>query len=126
MARTGRAEGDVVGGDRSVMWAEAARVAVGCAVVLAITWTALELFDERQFPVAAPPVMVLGRWFYNRHRQWGAGVVAAVSGLVVVGTLVDRLRPHADRLLADTMATAAGLVVAMAVFTARSRVRRRA
>ncbi|MFF9452416.1 hypothetical protein [Streptomyces flaveolus] len=107
-------------------WTEAARVATGCAVVLAITWAVLALFDERQVPVAAPQVMVLGRWFYNRHRHWGAGLVAAVSGSAVVFTLVDRLRPHMDRLLADTSATAAGLVVAIAVFTVCSRVRRRA
>ncbi|MFE7208843.1 hypothetical protein ACFY0A_01270 [Streptomyces sp. NPDC001698] len=113
-------------GDRPVLWAEAARVAAGCVVLLALTWAALELLDERQFPVAAPPVMVLGRWFYDRHRHWGAGLVAAVSGSVVVFTSVDRLRPHLDRLLADTTATAAGLVVAMAVFTLCSRVRRRA
>ncbi|MEV5079078.1 MULTISPECIES: hypothetical protein [unclassified Streptomyces] len=119
-------EGVVVSGDRPVLWAEAARVAAGCLVVLALTWAALELLDERQFPVAAPVVMVLGRWFYNRHRHWGAGLVAAVSGSVVVGTLVDQLRPHLDRLLADTTATAAGLVVAMAVFTVCSRVRREA
>ncbi|MFB7114117.1 hypothetical protein [Streptomyces sp. NPDC056190] len=86
----------------------------------------MELFDERQFPVAAPLVMVLGRWFYNRHRHWGAGLVAVVFGSVVVFTLADRLRPHVDRLLADTTATAAGLVAAMAVFTLCSRVRRRA
>ncbi|MFD4972320.1 hypothetical protein [Streptomyces sp. NPDC058424] len=113
-------------GDRPVLWAEAARVAAGCVVVLALTWAALELLDERQFPVAAPPVMVLGQWFYNRHRHWGAGLVATVSGSVVVFTSVDQLRPHLDRLLADTTATAAGLVVAMAVFTLCSRVRRRA
>ncbi|MFE4414140.1 hypothetical protein [Streptomyces sp. NPDC056821] len=116
----------MVGGDRPVMWAEAARVAAGCVAVLALTWAALELFDERQFPVAAPPVMVLGRWFYNRHRHWGAGLGASVSGSVVVFTLVDRLRPHVDRLLADTTATTAGLVVAMAVFTVCFCVRRRA
>ncbi|MFB6962291.1 hypothetical protein ACFCYB_36265 [Streptomyces sp. NPDC056309] len=94
--------------------------------MLVITWAALELFDEGQFPVAAPVVMVLGRWFYNRHRHWGAGLVAAVSGSVVVFTLVDRLRPQMERLLADATATAVGLVVAMAVFTVCSRVRRRA
>ncbi|MFJ1650514.1 hypothetical protein ACIOC2_03675 [Streptomyces sp. NPDC088337] len=117
-------ESVVVGGDRPVTWAEAARVAAGCGVVLALTWAALEFFDERQFPVAAPVVMVLGRWFYNRHRHWGAGLVAAVVGSIVVGTLADRLRPDVDRLLADTTASAAGLVVAMAVFTVCSRVRR--
>ncbi|MFF4795961.1 transposase family protein, partial [Streptomyces sp. NPDC001276] len=96
----------------------------GCVVVLALTWAALELLDGRQFPVAAPPVMVLGRWFYDRHRHWGAGLVATVSGSVVVFTSVDQLRPHLDRLLADTTATAARLVVAMAVFTVCLRVRR--
>ncbi|MFE4414121.1 hypothetical protein [Streptomyces sp. NPDC056821] len=110
--------------DWPVMWAEAARVAVGCAVVLVITWAALELSDERHVPVAGPLVMALGWWFYNMHRHWGAGLVAAVSS-VVVFTVADR-RPHVERLLADTMATAAGLLVAVAMFTVCFRVRRRA
>ncbi|MGX4691129.1 hypothetical protein [Streptomyces sp. JNUCC 63] len=58
--------------------------------------------------------------------SWSVALPAAVTGSVVVFALVDRLRPHPDRLLADTTATAAGLVVAMAVFTVGSRVRRRA
>ncbi|WP_143204082.1 hypothetical protein [Streptomyces kebangsaanensis] len=91
-----------------------------------VTWAVLDRLGERQLPVAAPLVSVLGRWFFTRHRHWGAGPVAAVTGSVVLFALVDRLRPDLDRLLADTTATAVGLVVAMAVFTVGSRVRRRA
>jgi hypothetical protein len=117
---------DVVSERRPVTWVEAAEVSAVCAVMLAATWAVLDWLDERQFPVTAPVVMVLAQWFVTRHRHWGAGPAAAVTGSVVLFVLVDRLRPHLDRLLADTTATAAGLVVAMAVFTVGSRVRRRA
>ncbi|MFD9603113.1 hypothetical protein [Streptomyces sp. NPDC059970] len=94
--------------------------------MLAITWAVLELIGERHVPVVAPMMVVLTRWFYNRHRHWGAGLVAAVSGSPVVFVLDDRLRPPMERLLADATATAVGLVVAMVVFTVCSPMRRRA
>ncbi|PZH01474.1 hypothetical protein C1I97_22395 [Streptomyces sp. NTH33] len=122
----GEGEDDVVSERRPVTWAEAAKVSVQCAVVLAVTWAALDQLGERQLPVAAPLVFVLARWFFTGRRHWGAGLAAAVTGSAVLFVLADRLRPRPDRLLADTVATAVGLAVALAVFTLGSRVRRRA
>ncbi|MGW2768875.1 hypothetical protein [Streptomyces sp. NPDC001275] len=46
-------EGVVVSGDRPVLWAEAAGVAAGCVVVLALTWAALKLVDRKSKVAAA-------------------------------------------------------------------------
>ncbi|KUO23160.1 hypothetical protein AQJ91_00085 [Streptomyces dysideae] len=91
-------------------WGEAARMMVGCSAVCALAWAVLALLGEPQLPVTAPVVMFLGQWFWTRHRHWGAGAMAVLTGSPVVFVLVDRLRPHLDRLLADAVATEAGVL----------------
>ncbi|MEU3276175.1 hypothetical protein [Streptomyces antibioticus] len=105
-------------------WGEAGRMLVWCSVVCGAVWAVLALLGEYQLPVAAPVVVLLVQWFWVRHRHWRAGVMAGFSGSAVVFLLVDALRPHLDRLSADVMATEAGVVVALAVFTLCARPRR--
>lgn len=123
MAVVQRGEGDVVSEIRPVTWGEAARMMVACSVVCALACAALALLGEPQLPVTAPVVMLLAQWFWTRHPYWGPGVVAALTGSPVVFVLVDHLRPRLDRLLADAAATEAGVLVALVVFTACSRLR---
>ncbi|MFE7763051.1 hypothetical protein [Streptomyces sp. NPDC057438] len=59
----------------------------------------------------------------TRPPYWGPGVVAALTGSPVVFVLVDHLHPRLDRLLADAAAAEAGVLVALLVFTACSRLR---
>ena len=96
---------------------------VGCSMVCALVYAVLALFGERTLPVAGPVTMLLSRWFWIRHRLWGAGAVAALTGSGVLFALLDELRPHLDQPLADTVATEAGTVVALVVFTTCSRLR---
>jgi hypothetical protein len=105
----------------SVTWGEMAHMVAWCSAVCGAAWAAPALLSEPQLPVAAPVVMLLGQWFGARHRLWGAGAMAALSGSVVVFALADGLRPHLDKLLADALATEAGAVVALVVFTGCSR-----
>ncbi|MFF2211469.1 hypothetical protein [Streptomyces antibioticus] len=113
-----------MGEARAVTWGEAGRMLVWCSVVSGAVWAVLALLGQDQLPVAGPVVMLLGQWFWVRHRHWRAGAMAAFSGSVVVFLLVDALRPHLDRLSADTLATEAGVAVALAVFTVCARPRR--
>ncbi|WP_367322631.1 hypothetical protein [Streptomyces sp. HUAS ZL42] len=109
---------------KPVTWSETARVLAWCSAVCGATWAVLALSGERQLPVAAPVMMLLARWFCARHRRrWGAGATAALSGAAAAFILVDGLRPHMDRLVADTLATEAGAAVALVVVTACSRIR---
>lgn len=108
---------------RPVEWSEAAWMLVACSVVCALACAVLALLGEPQLPVTAPVVMLLAQWFWTRHRRWGAGAIAAIAGSPVVFVLADRLRPRLDRLLADTAATEAGVLVALVVFTGCSRLR---
>ncbi|MGW3647785.1 hypothetical protein [Streptomyces sp. NPDC000878] len=71
-----------------------------------------------------PVGMLLIQWFWARHRYWGAGVMAGLSGSTVLFALVDVVQPHLDKLLADALATEVATVVALVVFTGCSRVRR--
>ncbi|MCX4738993.1 hypothetical protein [Streptomyces antibioticus] len=114
----------MVGEARVVTWGEAGRILVWCSVVCGVVWAVLALLGEYQLPVAAPVVMLLVQWFWDRHRHWGAGVAAGLSGAAVVFVLVDGLRPHLDRLTADALATEAGAAVALVVFTGWARLRR--
>ncbi|MFE0727682.1 hypothetical protein [Streptomyces antibioticus] len=113
-----------MGEARAVTWGEAGRMLVWCSVVCGAVWAVLALLGEYQLPVAAPVVLLLVQWFWTRHRHWGAGVAAGLGGAAVVFLLVDALRPHLDRLTADTLATEAGATVALAVFTGWARLRR--
>ncbi|MEH0550868.1 hypothetical protein [Streptomyces sp. B21-101] len=109
---------------RPVTWGETAWMLTWCSAVCGSAWAVLALLGERHLPVSAPVVMLLAQWFWARHRRWGAGVVAGLSGSGVVFALVDGLRPHLDKLFADALATEAGAVVALVVFTGCSRLRR--
>ncbi|MGW2841104.1 hypothetical protein ACWCWD_25330 [Streptomyces sp. NPDC001493] len=79
------------------------------------------LLDRSTPPIAAPVVMLLARWFWDRHRHWAAGTAAAFAGSAVVFVLTDLARLHGDRIAADALTTAAGATVALAVFTGASR-----
>jgi hypothetical protein len=61
-----------------------------------------------------------------RHRYWIPGATAAFAGSVTVLVLVDLLRQHLEKIAADTLSTAAGATVSVLVFTAASRLARRA
>ncbi len=109
--------------DRGVPLREAAVVLAGCWAVCALTYGVLRAVDEPALPVTAPVVFLLGWWFVNRHRRWVPGAAAFLLGSPVLFLLVDVLRRHLDRPDADALATAAGTLVALAVFTTASRVR---
>lgn len=109
--------GDVPG----VPWRETARVMALCWVVCAVAYAILSILDQPTLPIAAPVVMLLARWFWDRHRHWAAGAAAALGGSAVVFVLTDLARPHWDRIAADALATAAGATVALLVFTGASR-----
>ncbi|MDQ0831420.1 hypothetical protein QF032_003264 [Streptomyces achromogenes] len=106
-----------------VAWSDTAWRAIGCSVLCGLAYAVLALLGEDQLPVSAPVVMVLARWFWLRHGLWGPGAVAALAGTAVAFLVADALRPSLDRLPADTLATEAGLLVALVVFTVCSRLR---
>jgi hypothetical protein len=108
---------------RGVLWREAVRTTGFCWALCAVVAAFLSFFRrlEDGLPVAAPVVMVLTRWFWNRHRYWVAGVAATLAGSLGVGFLVDLTRPHLGNLYADELATAVGATVAIVAFTAVSR-----
>ncbi|TWV42536.1 hypothetical protein FRZ03_19870 [Streptomyces misionensis] len=112
-----------MGDVRGVPWRDAARKTGFCWVLCAAVAALLSPFRDLEggLPVAAPVVMVLTRWFWERHRYWGAGIVAALAGSLVVGILVDLTWPHLGKLYADALATAVGAAVSIVTFTAVSR-----
>lgn len=57
-----------MGGVRGVPWREAAQVAALCWVVCVLAYAVLSLLDIKQLHVAAPVVILLGRWFWDRGR----------------------------------------------------------
>ncbi|MEV6613164.1 hypothetical protein AB0N31_04620 [Streptomyces sp. NPDC051051] len=107
-------------------WPEAARTTLGCAVVCVLAYAALTLLGQDTGPVQAPVVMVLARWWWERHRDWAAGAAAGLAGSLVVFVLLGPLRAHLDRLAADSSATCAGAVTGVVVLTVGSRLRARA
>ncbi|WP_392749605.1 hypothetical protein [Streptomyces sp. LN590] len=106
---------------RGVPWRETARVTALCWVVCTVAYAILNLIDQPTLPIAAPVVMLLARWFWDRHRHRAAGAAAAFAGSAVVFVLTDLARLHWDRIAADALTTAAGATVALAVFTGASR-----
>ena len=108
---------------RGVPWREAVRKIGFCWALCAAAVAFLSLFrgQEGSLPVAAPVVMVLTRWFWERHRYWVPGIAATFTGSLVVGFLVDLTRPRLGNLYAQGLATAVGATVAIIVFTAVSR-----
>ncbi|GAA2482355.1 hypothetical protein [Streptomyces gobitricini] len=112
-----------MGAAKAVSWGEAALVLMACWVLCALGHGVIFLLDDPTLPAAAPVVMVLGHWFWVRHRHWTAGVLAAVAGSAVLFCLLETLRPQMDRIIADALSTGAGVSAALVVFTAASRVR---
>ncbi|QNP71492.1 hypothetical protein IAG44_20020 [Streptomyces roseirectus] len=110
---------------RPVSWGEAALTTLSGLVVLGLTWGVLTLLDEETLPVAMPAVGLLTHWFMREHRFWGAGAAATVVGAVTVFALLDPLRGSLDKLAADSVACASGLVSAMIVFAFCARGHRR-
>ncbi|MFB6838090.1 hypothetical protein [Streptomyces sp. NPDC056361] len=110
-----------MGDIRGVSWRETAQVMALCWAVCAVAYAVLNLLDQPTLPIAAPVVMLLARWFWDRHRHWAAGAAAAFAGSVVVFVLADLTRPHWHRITADALATAAATTVALVVFTGASR-----
>ncbi|MGW9025500.1 hypothetical protein ACWGQ5_14965 [Streptomyces sp. NPDC055722] len=110
-------------GVRGVPWREAFRTTGFCWALCAVVAAFLSLFGgvEDGLPVAAPVVVVLTRWFWERHRYWVAGIAATLAGSLGVGFLVDLTRPHLGNLYGDALATAVGATVAVVAFTAVSR-----
>ena len=109
-----------------VPWREAARYILGCWLICGLGYVVLRLIGDPTLNVAFLVVMVLGQWFMLRHRYWIPGGVAAFAGALTVFALVDLLRQHLEKIAADTLSTAAGATVSLLVFTAASRLARRA
>ncbi|MFI2371640.1 hypothetical protein [Streptomyces sp. NPDC018833] len=110
-----------MGDVRGVPWRETARVTALCWVVCAVAYAILKLLDQPTLPIAAPVVMLLARWFWDRHRNWAAGAAAAFAGSAVAFVLTDVVRLQWDRIAADALTTTAGATVALIVFTGTSR-----
>ena len=107
---------------RGVPWREAWRTVAYCWAVSAVVVAFLSFFEDSDgLPVAAPVVILLARWFWERHRYRAAGAAAAIAGCAGVGVLIDLTRPHLGRMPADALSTAVGATLAIAVFTAVSR-----
>ncbi|MGA5424605.1 hypothetical protein [Streptomyces lavendulocolor] len=108
---------------KAVSWGETALVLMGCWTLCALGHGVVWLLDDPTLPAAAPAVMVLGHWFWRRHRNWPAAVLAAVAGSAVLFWLLASLRPRLDRIPADALSTGAGVLAALVVFTVVSRAR---
>ncbi|MFD9006986.1 hypothetical protein ACFV0T_39640 [Streptomyces sp. NPDC059582] len=106
---------------RGVPWRETARVMALCWAVCGVAYSILNVLDEPTLPIAAPVVMLLVRWFWDRHRHWAAGAAATFAGSAVVFVLTDLARPHWDRIAVDALGTAAGATVALVFFAGASR-----
>jgi hypothetical protein len=69
--------------------------------------------------------MILGPLVVMRYlRNWVALLLGVIGAGIAVGLLVDTLRPHLDKFLADGLATAAGALVGVLLFAMLSRVGR--
>ncbi|MFE2426534.1 hypothetical protein ACFXJ5_07240 [Streptomyces sp. NPDC059373] len=112
-------------GSPGVSWGEAARMLARCWAVLGLMCAVLSVVGESTSLLFAPVVMMLTQWAVTRHRHWVAGGTATVVGIIVGGTAVDGLRPHLDRLVADTLSTAAAVLFSLVAFTLASRTRGR-
>ncbi|MFE7860145.1 hypothetical protein [Streptomyces sp. NPDC057403] len=104
-------------------WREAMLVLVGCWTICGLGYALAGALDEPTLPLAMPIIMFLTQWFWNRHRCWGAGVAATITGSITAFALVDKLRPSMDTLDANALALGVGLFVAVSVFTGVCRLR---
>ncbi|MGA5166691.1 MULTISPECIES: hypothetical protein [Streptomyces] len=110
---------------RAVSWGETAWVLMGCWALCGLGHGVVALLDDPTLPASAPVVLLLGHWFFARHRHWAAGALAAVAGSVALLVLLESLRPRMDRITADALSTGAGVLLALLVFTAVARARTR-
>ncbi len=106
---------------RAPGWGETARMVIACWALCCATEVVLWLLAATTAPVGFPAVMVLGRWFWSRHRHWAAGALAVVSGAAALSSVADWLRPSWSKGFGDLVATGAGVFVSLTVFTVVAR-----
>jgi len=109
-----------------VPWREAARHILGCWLLCGFGYVVLRLIGDPSLNVGFLVLVFLTQWFLPRHRYWIPGGAAAFAGSLTVLAMVGLLRQHLEKIAADTLCIAAGATVSVLVFTAASRVTRRA